>query len=432
MPIVGKVAILFVVKPNRTNANLTTAAVCAVALLSLLACHSLSDERLYHDAGTDADSDADTDADGNTGGALLRGIHHSVLDYLEGDEPGIVWLPLPMDHATQVPLYVELVPDPATEAIVSSVEYQVDELGNFGALVELTQDGALEGAVLHWDAIAFTRDVDSQERPVYYAATSDPTLWTEPTALADSSHEGIAATAASATATAITELDEMQAIISWTSTNIEYPTDWTDIDSLDATSAFELGQSSSTGFANLATALGRAAGLPTRTVADLYVGLSQQTHYLNQFYLGEDLGWRRVEPQADVELLPEEYALTLRVVSPADEDELALGSDLWAFPGTPLYCQVQPVQGSERMLLSPTPEYFDDCAACDNRAELAAELTAPASQMTLVFDTARELWQRDLLDYLDGGLDESIMEARRAALDAEDIADVIAILSAIN
>jgi hypothetical protein len=84
------------------------------------------------------------------------------------------------------------------------------------------------------------------------------------------------------------------------------------------------------------------------------------------------------------------------------------------------------------MTLDVTPEYFDDCAACDNRAELTAEFLAPTIMMTTTFDRARTLWQRDLLDYLDGGLDETIMAERRAALDAEDITDVVAILDAIE
>ncbi|MBW2276280.1 MAG: hypothetical protein JRF63_02240 [Deltaproteobacteria bacterium] len=414
--------------------NAARATAVAVLALGVLACHSLAGERLYPDAGTDADSDSDTDtdSDGNVEGALIKGIHHTVLDYAEGDEPGIVWLPLPMDHATQVPLYVEFDFDPATEAIIANVEYQVDGHGNFGALVELTQDGALDEAVLHWDAIVLTRDVDAEERPVYYAATNDPSDWSDPTAVADSSHEGIAALATALTASSTTALGKLGAIVAWTAENIEYPTDWTGIDSLDATTAFELGQSSSTGFANLATALGRAAGVPTRTMADLYVGASQLTHYMNEFYLGQDLGWRRVEPQLDADLLPEEYALTLRVVLPADEDEQALGSDLWAYPGTPLLAQVQPMQGNDRMTLDVQPEYFDDCAACDNRAELSAEFNVLTGLMTMTFDRARNLWQRDLLAYLEGGLDEAIMEERRAALDAEDYEDIVAILDAIE
>jgi transglutaminase-like putative cysteine protease len=419
-------------KPTIENAALLTAA--AALALAVLSCRSMSDGRIYPDGGTDADSDTDSDTnvDGYKGSALIRGIHHSVLDYLAGEEPGIVWLPLPMDHATQVPLYVELEPDPQTEDIIGSIEYSLDGYGNFGARVEFVLDGALDDAVLHWEAVVITRDVDADERPIYYAAIADPEDWTAPTALADSAHEGIAALADEITASASDDLDKLGAIVAWTSANIEYPTDWTGIDSLDATTTLELGKSSATGFANLATALGRAAGLPTRTLADLYVGASQQTHYMNEFYLGQELGWRRVEPQVDYTVLSEEFALTLRVVLAGDEDELALGTDLWAFPGTPLYCQVQPVQAVERMVLHTHPDYFDDCAACDNRAELSATMVVPAVQLTGIFEIARSLWQRDLLDYLDGGLDESIMEARRAALDAQDIQDVVAILDAIE
>lgn len=402
----------------------------AVLALAAGGCHSLAGERIYPDAGSDADTDTDADADGTTEGTLIAGTHHTVLEYLDGEEAGIFWLPLPADHATQVPLYVELTFDPAE--IVAAVEYDLDEQLNFGAFVELAASGSAEQVDAHWEAIVMTRDVSSQERPDYYAAIGDPEDWTAASALADSSHSGIADTAASVTAGESAAVDKMAAIIEWTSSNIEYPTDWTDVDSLDATTAYELGQSSSTGFANLATALGRAAGLPTRTLADIYVGQSQQTHYMNEFYLGSELGWRRVEPQATVTVLIEEYALTLRVVDLADEDAAALSEDLWSFPGTPLYCQVQPEQGAERMIFDYTPDYFDDCAACDNRAEVSAALSAPTPLMTEVFDRARELWQRDLQAYLDGTLDAAIMNARRDALDADDLTDVIAILDQIE
>jgi transglutaminase-like putative cysteine protease len=407
------------------------AAIGALLLLALLAggCHSLGGQRLYPDGGSD------TGTDETSVGALVSAVHHNELDYADGEEAGIVWLPLPIDHATQVPLYVELVVDPP--AIVEQVSYQLDAYRNFGAVVELVVDDTADGVSFHWEAVVVTRDVSSQERPIFYAATNDPQEWTVATPVADASHEGIAAVAAAITATSPTPLQRMEALLEWTSTNIDYPSDWSGIESLDATATFELGESSSTGFANLATALGRALGLPTRTIGDLYVGelgvgQSQQTHYMNEFYLGEELGWRRVEPQATVTVLPEEYALALRIAVIDDEGDAAFADELWSYPGVPLRSMVYPVAGYSRMIWNYEPQYFADCATCDNRAELVAALEGTQTAMAVVFDRARELWQRDLEAYVDGTLDQQIMDARRAALEATTLDDITAILDQID
>jgi transglutaminase-like putative cysteine protease len=388
------------------------------------------------DSDADVDSDADADTDTDTGGvavgALLRGIHHSLLDYAAGTEAGVLWIPLPLDHATQTPLYVELAVDPP--ALLDGIAYSVDDVGNFGASVTLTAAGAASDVAVHWDGVVLTRDVDDAERPVFYAAATDPDEWTVATPVADAAYPGIADTAAALAEGAPTALDKMIAVIGWTSTNIGYDIDWSTFTGFDATSTYESGQSSCTGFANLATALGRAAGVPTRTLANYYVGLSQQTHYINEFYLGDELGWRRVEPQASWPVLAEEYALAVRLVRTADEDEGAMSpTEPTDAPGIPTYSLVEELAGGERMALDyATIDYFADCAACDNRAELQAELVGQPEAMADLFDRARSAWLRDRAAYVDGTLSPSIMTARRAALDAASMDDVDAILAAIE
>jgi hypothetical protein len=410
----------------------TTIVATALAALTVAGCHNLAGEKVYPDGGTDADTDADSDTDTDTSlsGWLIKGIHHTELAYLDGVDAGIVWLPLPADRATQVPLYVELTVDP--ESLVEQIDYSVDSWDNFGAMVQFVANGTAEQVTLHWDAIVMTREITDEERPQFYAGPGNPEQWTAATQAVDSAHAGIVNTAISLTFDQPAALDKMIAIIEWTSVNLDYPTDWSNIDSLDATSAYELGESSSTGFANLASALGRASGLPTRTIAGLYVGLSQNTHYMNEFHLGDDLGWRRVEPQQTNPIVAEHHALLLRTVLTDDEGEAAFDDEIWTYPGVPVYSLIYPVQGFDRMVPNYAPEYFDDCAGCDNRAELSAEFEDSAEQIAVVFDRARELWQRDLEAYLDGTLAAEIMDARRAALDATDLDDVIAILDQIE
>ncbi len=384
------------------------------------------------DSDTDADGDGDADGDADLVGALLRGTHHTVLDYGPGNEAGVLWIPLPIDFATQTPLHVELIASP--DGILGDLGYEVDDIGNLGAVVELTTDVEQDDVSVHWDGVVLTLNVTSAERPVFYAADADPAEWTVATPVADAAYPGIADTAAGLAEGAGTALEKMVAVINWTSANIAYATDWTGFTGFDATSTYEWGQSSCTGFANLATALGRATGVPTRTVANYYVGMSQQTHYINEFYLGEELGWRRVEPQTTWPALPESYALVVRLVRISDEGEEAMiASDPTDAPGIPTYSLVEELAGGERMALDYMSNgYFEDCPACDNRADLQADLWGAAAEMADLFDRARELWQRDLQELVDGTLDPAVTQARRNALEAETLDDVAAILDAID
>jgi transglutaminase-like putative cysteine protease len=365
-------------------------------------------------------------------GTLLRAVHHSVVDYAAGGEAGVLWVPLPLDYATQTPLYVELGVEP--QSLLDHVEYTVDDIGNFGARVTLTADGAASRMAVHWDGVVLTRDISDAQRPAFYAATSDPTEWTAATPVADSSYAGIARTATVLAQDAASPLDRMSAVIQWTSSHITYETDWTGFSGFDASSTYDRGGSSCTGFANLATALGRAIGLPTRTLANYMVGTSQQTHSINEFYLGEELGWRRVEPQSSLLVLPENYALTVRLVRVTDEGSDAMDppAPLDTARGIPLFTMTLGVEGSQRLRVHYADiDYFDDCAFCDNRAEVQAALIGDAETMDVLFDKARALWRRDLAAYVRGRLTPRIMDARRAALQATTLADVDAIIKAI-
>jgi hypothetical protein len=336
---------------------------------------------------------------------------------------------LPLDHATQVPLYVELTATPA--AAIDSVEYVTEAEDNWGAVIHLTQDGAADPVTIHWDAVVLTREITDAERPAYYAEDGDPSAWLAATPVVDAAYPGIAETAAGIASTSDPALDRMQAVIDWTSANI---TNTGTPLALDATSVYETRNASCTGYANLAAALGRALEVPTRTVANYYVGLRQQTHYIDEFWLGEELGWRRVEPQMTDATIPESYGVIVRLDAATDETDAAMASTgRWAMIGVPLNSLVEARAGGDRMTPDWSLDYFGDCAGCDNRAELQAALAADgAVSMDNVFDRARALWQADLGAYVSGGLPEARMAIRRQALDASTISDVDAILAALE
>jgi hypothetical protein len=216
----------------------------------------------------------------------------------------------------------------------------------------------------------------------------------------------------------------MQATINFTSSYITNPTALT---ALDATSAYQTRDGSCTAFANLASAVGRALGVPTRHLANILVGMSQDMHSISEFYLGPQLGWRRVEPQQRTPTVPEDYVLAIATITEAHEGTDALLGRKWVMPGAPRYEFTESVDHDE--LLEPVyPNHFGDCDGCSNRADPQATLRG---DVTSVFAAARTSWQSDRVRYLAGNLPDASMNARRAFLTARSLSDVSTILSTL-
>ncbi|MFH0901409.1 MAG: transglutaminase domain-containing protein [Pseudomonadota bacterium] len=369
----------------------------------------------------------------NPQGALLWAEHYGELSYRKGTEAGELWVPLPLDHASQVPLYVELTVTPAS--IVDSVAYVSHEEKNWGARIKLVADGEAERVAVSWEAVVLVHNIATKDRSTVYAALGDPTEWLAATPVADAAYPGIVETAASLGKTTDPSLERMLRVVGWTSKAM---TGKGNITALDATTVYENRVSSCTGFANLASALGRAIGLPTRAVANYMVGVSQQTHSINELYLGPELGWRRVEPQSAAPSVAEHYAVTVRLVLPSDESAEANANSQtgrWAAPGVPLYTLVEPLAGSTRM--TPLwPNHFEDCSACDNRAELMTRLipdSAVPVDVEQMFARARAAWEVDRSAYLEsGGLDPNRMAIRKKALAAKALVDVAALVDELT
>jgi len=279
-----------------------------------------------------------------------------------------------------------------------------------------------------------TRDmVDDAERAEFYEADLPPETWLTATEVVNSEHEGIAALGQEIGDDSSSPLEQMLGVIEWTSANITYPTDWSGVSGLDATSAFESGEGSCTAFANLAAALGRAGNLPSRVLANYYVGMAQQTHYIDEFYLGEELGWRRVEPQGTAATVKEDYVLAMRIVHPDDEGEEAFSPYAWAFSGVPWKTLTTALAGYERFTPNFAYEYFPGHPGCDNQAAKTAWLVGPSSTFEQIFEDARASWQEDLEALLsDGEIGEERMAIRRQAAEAVDLDDVAEMISQLG
>ena len=358
-------------------------------------------------------------------GSLLRAEHDEHFALAPGSSDLSLWLPMPMDYGSQVPLYLELSVNPPS--VLDHVSYVTEDEHNWGAVLHFPSNAHASDVTLHWDAVALTRRVADAEAKDVYPAVTPPDRWLPPSPLADSTYPGIATTTQGLATPTATPLDAMTAILGWTSTNIDgagVPA------SLDATTVYNTRVSSCTGYANLASAMGRAAGVPTRAIDNILVGESQQMHSINEFFLGPDLGWRRVEPQSKSPTLPEDYGFLIRVVVPSDE--ASLQSAAAAMPGVPDREFTTPLTSPERYTYTlPAKRHFMDCTECLNAAHPQAELNGTADDAKAVFDEARSLWQTDINAYTAGGVSSARIAARRKLLDARSLDDVKAVLDAL-
>jgi hypothetical protein len=361
-------------------------------------------------------------------GHLLRAEHGSGFRCAAGTEPAVVYVPLPLLHGVQTPLHVELSVDPPE---VADVSYVVDDIGNLGARLTIAPDAAFSTATIRWQGVAMTREAALEELGGLYAPTSDPSPWLAATPVVDASCSGIADAAAQLTAGLVDPGDRMAAILGWTSTWI---TNEGQTLSLDATAAYETRNGPCTAFANLGAAVGRAAGLPTRTIANYFVGVAQATHYIDEFYLDATRGWRLVEPQATSLSLPADYAFLIRQDRIADEGADSMQAlHGWAAPGVPERSLVEGIEGTSRcrsLWLDPPP--FAECSSCDNKATYQAPLKEEAARVAAAFEHARTLWQRTLTRLVTTGPDADELGIRRRFLDARDLADVEALLAELD
>jgi len=272
------------------------------------------------------------------------------------------------------------------------------------------------------------RVIDDSERPTVYAAIGDPSQWLPASPIANAAYPAIATNATGLIASTAAALDKMSATIDFTSAYITNPTELT---ALDATTVYNTKDGSCTGFANLAMATGRALGVPTRHVVNILVDYAQDMHSINEFYLGDALGWRRVEPQGTQQTIPEDYGVIMRLELPADEGTGALAERNGIVGGVPLHEFTEPVDGGDRI----TPSFVShwaNCDGCTNRADPQAFLRDDAADVETVFDRARTRWAVDVAAYATGGPDAATIAARRAILDAHTLADVTAMLDALD
>lgn len=312
-------------------------------------------------------------------GSILKaegGGHQGSYSY-DSPFPDFAWIPLPLDYKNQVPLYVHLNIQP--QSLIQSIQYQVDDIGNWGASIHFVPNIA-NGTKLDfsWDVSVLTND-DTKFSQQFIANNAE---WLQSTDIVQSSDKSIQ-TEASSLLAPDSNIETVTNIVSWTATHIKFGID----DSrLDALHVYEAKMAACTGYANLAAALGRSLNIPTMTLAGYLVGLKQETHWINEFYLGDKQGWLRVEPQGRINV-DSEYFIPVRVDRISDEIiwDFLIGIPKYAYPIIPV--------DFER----PNKNYYLV------EAFNAIEFTNSPDVMNKVFGRARQSWQKDFATLLNAG-----------------------------
>ncbi len=332
----------------------------------------------------------------------IRPLTGSTVYRIEGVErvqgSGEVMLPLPLAHQGQIPLAVRIYIDPSGS--IDSLSFNMNWNRNWVVTAKIN---APDWTLLHMEALILECELSADQRLAdLQSEPRDPSAWLTATAIVQSDDAQIQAAAAEAISGATTDLDKLYGILSWLK---NYMVGSNSGPSLDAKTTFQYRYSSCTGWANLASALGRAAGIPTRTVAGYPAwGSPLQTHYINEFYI-RDLGWCRVEPQPIATLawpyVNQSYINIVSVIQPEQEGYGAFQhAGNWIAPGVP-YLSLTEVSGN--VTPSTMSGWFPTCPYCDHASTGEFNINLDElGRLPYVAEIARNRWEQFLSDAVAG------------------------------
>jgi hypothetical protein len=352
----------------------------------------------------------------------VRHLTGSAVYRVEGVElvqgQGQVSFPLPLIHQGQTPLAIRVYTEPAGRI----ARLTFDEKWNRN-WIATAQIDAPDQTRLHFEALILACEISAEARAAdLESEPRDPSDWLTATMIVQSDDPQIRAAAAAAIGGATKDLGKLINILGWLK---NYMTGSTAGPALDAKTAFQYRRSSCTGWANLASALGRAAGIPTRTVAGYPAwGSPLQTHYVNEFYL-KDLGWCRVEPQPITTLawpyVNQSYINIVSIIQPEQEGYEAMHHvGNWIGSGVP-FLSLTEISGSITPFLNIG--WFESCSNCDHASAGKFNIHLDElGRLPYVAEVARDRWRLFLEDAVTGRAQEW-MERRFTAMFAAQSLD---------
>lgn len=336
--------------------------------------------------------------------SIIELEHHNDLDIHAGEVAASLWLPLPATIGGQVPLDLRAWLEPAD---VGEIELVREGPVNLGLVVHFPPRATPVRVSVSWTAVVLVRDVLPEERATLAEPRATPEDWLASTAVIDAS-----AIEARQFAAPILEAhpdDEARSVVlrDWLAARElvgEGPRSQQSTDVLISGS-----RANCTGSANLAAALGRALGIPTRHIGGIVTDDRLQTHSVVEMRLGAPPVWRRIEPQ-DGSVVGEDYMVVMRVVSPRDEAAAALDPRRIGAPGVPLRILIEAEKGVERLGYRDDTTWFPGCPRCDNAATRRATLQDVSLDALRRLQTrAQQSWQQRV--------DAAIRERNVARLD---------------
>jgi hypothetical protein len=187
---------------------------------------------------------------------------------------------------SHLPLFINIRSEPS-EAI-RQIRYQTDDLGNWGAIVDFDAKIAAGRSIrLLWEGLVLASD-----SRLFLKRKEDAGFeWLSSTEFIQAKCPDVMAHAQKIIKGRDSVSSKVISLTDWTARSIQYGFQPHE----DAVSVLKFRKATCLGFANVATAMARASGVPARSVSGYWVGELQETHWLNEFYLGEKRGWERVE-----------------------------------------------------------------------------------------------------------------------------------------
>jgi hypothetical protein len=315
---------------------------------------------------------------------------------IEGD--GEIAFPIPALHQGQVPLALRIFTE--QDGAITNISFEKRWDRNWIATAGIH---ALTPTRLHVEALVLEMEMSPAARlQDFEHEERDPSTWLAPTTIVQSDDPLIIKAAAEAASEAVSDQEKLIGILQWLRTNMNGTSYG---DGLDARSVLRARYGSCTGWANLASALGRAAGIPTRTVAGYPAwGSPLQTHYINEFYI-RGSGWLRVEPQPIKRLswpsVNQAYMNIVSVIQPEQEGAEA-GARKSAAPGVPFLSLFEASPG----LTYSFADYYLTCSVCDHRSTGKFNVNLDElGRLPYLAEVARDRWAQFLSDAVLGRAD---------------------------
>lgn len=337
--------------------------------------------------------------------------HHNDLDIAPGKVAAALWLPLPAVIGGQVPLDVRAWLEPAD---AGELEIVRDGPVNVGLVVHFPPRATAVRVSVSWTGVVLVRDVLPEERATFPELSALSENWLAATALADANAPEAQRIAMPIVAAHADDEARALALHEWLDGLELVPPGAASNSATDVLASGS--RAKCTGSANMAVALGRAIGVPTRHLAGVVTDDRLQTHSIVEMRLGTPPSWRRFEPQNGT-VVADDYMVVMRVVPPRDEVAAAMDPRRIGAPGVPLRILIEGLEGTERLGYRDDTEWFPGCPRCDNAATRQATLQdVSLEEVRRLHDRARRTW--------DCRLDAAIREGSVTRLHREGDQDI--------